>query len=214
MILSPPASKRAVKQNEIKRRNESTALKIAFENLILAEANWVVCWQDFRESLRLPFTLLALLLYIQPTAWRGFPLHFPPFATWRCQLPFWGKTPHVKPPLAQNKKAEPQPNSLSPLTSQNIPPGRCEVRQVKQSNNRAEEQIHKSHPGDETEAEIRKWQCEAGGVIFTAVTSGEAVFLLAFRRQRERRFCCRRWPERQQGGGGRGQQGAYLEHKG
>lgn len=58
--------------------NQQHALKIAFENLILAEANWVVCWQDLRESLRLPFTLLALLLYIQPTAWRGFPLHFFP----------------------------------------------------------------------------------------------------------------------------------------
>lgn len=123
--------------------NQQHALKIAFENLILAEANWVVCWQDFWESLRLPFTLLALLLYIQPTAWRGFPLHFFPTCDvhrWRCQLLFWGKTPHVKPPLPQNKEAEPQPNSLSPLTSQNIPPGHCEVRQVKQSNNRAEEQ--------------------------------------------------------------------------
>lgn len=147
---------------------------------------------------------------------------FSPFATWRCQLLFWGKTPHVKPPLPQTKRQNRSQTLFHPWRVKTSPQVTVRLGRSSKVTTEQRSEIHKSAPRRQRRQrgrKIRKWQCEAGGLIFAAVTSGEAVFLLAFRRQSWRWrestvFAAGGDPNGSREGGGRGQEGAYLEHKG
>lgn len=108
--------------------NHTHALKTTFENLIFVEANWVVCWQGLlMRSPEACFHLAAFCCsissWLEPTFW-GISLPcLLPHGTYNSKgVSFSSRQDSTrKHPRPQNKEAELQPTSLSPLTSQNIP---------------------------------------------------------------------------------------------
>lgn len=194
--------------------NQLHALKIAFENLILVEANWVVCWQGL--LMRSPEACFhpagvccrSSACLLPHKAYNSKGVSFSLLQDSTC-----------KPPPLQHKEIEPQPTFLSPLMSQNIPSVVVRLGRSRELTTGQWSKIHKSPPRRQRRdtqgaRESRKWQCKsrdwAGTNRFNflcssiqgasfPISSQEAEYHCRVGDERGR-YCRRWWPEWQQGG--------------
>lgn len=140
--------------------------------LILVEANWVVCWQGL--LMRSPEACFNPAGFCCSTSSRLEPAFTGNFLPVFCHTGRTNSkgvsfslrqdsTRKALPP--QNKQAEPQPTSFSPLTSQNIPAITVRWGRSSKLTTGHWRKIHKSPPRRQRwdrkgNGESRKWQCE------------------------------------------------------
>lgn len=220
--------------------NHTHALKTAFENLILVEANWVVCWHGLLiRSLEACFHPAAFCCSISSQLEPAFggisclSSHHTGRTTAKVSASLWGKTPHANLHLPKTKRQNCSQPLFHPWRVKTSPPVTVRLGGSSKLTTGQWSKIHKSPPRRQRregkgDRESRIWQCESrdwtgiNRFDFHCSWIQEVSFPISSQEAEHRcrggdkwgPYCWRWWPEWQRGGVGPGQEGSYLEHKG